>query len=305
MAMARRRFDVDEVLDAVFDNDFGLSDGESSADEDGDGIYAYLGDPVVDRSSISALTSRTTIDGVDDGATIDDIGHTFEDEERVDMESSEEVSEAALTTGETTGLEVSDEYDGDDLFAGTSRADETSGDSGESMMDDDRDSNTSSDMSDSQPSTSSSSPLSTTPRGGRRGRAARTLEAVEEQSEAGAVEELEEPVVVVVDEQAEHDAVAPLADLETVEEQACLVTKIVKMNGKRKKLTHLCTRIDVLEVQLLQQRPYRMTLRLISFVVFLQTVSGSLLLTKQIVMLPKIQPVLHTPGHGTIPPSQK
>ena len=57
MAMARRRFDVDEVLDA----DFGLYDGESSADEDGDGIYAYLGDPVVDRSSISALTSRTTV----------------------------------------------------------------------------------------------------------------------------------------------------------------------------------------------------------------------------------------------------
>ena len=92
MAMARRRFDVDEVLDAIFDNDFGLSDGESSADEDGDGIYAYLGDPVVDRSSISSPTSRTTIDGVDDDAPIDDIGHTFEDEELVDTESSEEVS---------------------------------------------------------------------------------------------------------------------------------------------------------------------------------------------------------------------
>ena len=60
------------------------------------------------------------------------------------MESSEEVSEAGLTAGETTGLEVSNEYDGDDLFAGTSRADETSGDNGESIMDDDRDSNTSS-----------------------------------------------------------------------------------------------------------------------------------------------------------------
>ena len=92
------------------------------------------------------------------------------------------------------------------------------------------------------------------------------LEAVEEQSEAGAVEE-----PVVVDEQAEHDAVAPLADLETVEEQACLVTKIVKMNG-------LCTRIciDVLEVHLLQLQndtPLDLFCRFF-------TVSGSLLLTK-------------------------
>ena len=43
MAMARRKFDVDEV----FDSDFGLSDGESNADKDGDDVYVYLGDPVV------------------------------------------------------------------------------------------------------------------------------------------------------------------------------------------------------------------------------------------------------------------
>ena len=55
MVMAKRSFEVDEVLDAVYDSDFGLSDGESSADEDGDDIYAYLGDPVVERRSIDAI----------------------------------------------------------------------------------------------------------------------------------------------------------------------------------------------------------------------------------------------------------
>ena len=62
------------------------------------------------------------IDGIDDGATIDDVSRTFDDEELAGTESSNEVTETALTAGESTGLEVGDEYDGDDLFAGTSRA---------------------------------------------------------------------------------------------------------------------------------------------------------------------------------------
>ena len=171
--MASKRFDVDEVLEAVFDSDFGLSDGDSSAGEDGDSVYAYLGDPVIDRSSISALTSRMTIDRMDDGGTIDDGGRTFDDEELVGDESSEKESDLALVTEETSGLGVVDDYSGDELFAATSRARETTSDNvatGESMMDDESGSDTSSapDMNESPPSTSSSTaagPSSTTPRG--------------------------------------------------------------------------------------------------------------------------------------------
>jgi hypothetical protein len=50
VAMARQGFDVDEVLDAVFDSNFGLSEGES-----------YLGDPVVGRAPISNLADSLII----------------------------------------------------------------------------------------------------------------------------------------------------------------------------------------------------------------------------------------------------
>ena len=64
--MATRRFTVDEALEAVFDDDFGLSDGESSEEEEGDDLYALLGDPIVRRSDIDALT-RDLVDGDGDG----------------------------------------------------------------------------------------------------------------------------------------------------------------------------------------------------------------------------------------------
>ena len=64
--MATRRFTVDEALEAVFDDDFGLSDGESSEEEEGDDLYALLGDPVVRRSDIDALT-HDLVDGDVDG----------------------------------------------------------------------------------------------------------------------------------------------------------------------------------------------------------------------------------------------
>ena len=54
--MAKRKFTVDKALDAVFDNDFGLSEGESSDKEDGEEAFAYFGDPVFLCSEIEELT---------------------------------------------------------------------------------------------------------------------------------------------------------------------------------------------------------------------------------------------------------
>ena len=59
--MATRRYTISEVADAVFDDDFGLSKEESSDEEDGEDIYAYLGDPIVKRGAIDALT-RDVVD---------------------------------------------------------------------------------------------------------------------------------------------------------------------------------------------------------------------------------------------------
>ena len=88
MAMASRRFDLNKALDTVCNSDFGLSEGQSSEDEDGDDFYAYLGDPVVDRDSISALTDRLTIYATDADATVDDHmeddGYTGKDDEPTD-----------------------------------------------------------------------------------------------------------------------------------------------------------------------------------------------------------------------------
>ena len=53
--MATKRY-VDEALEAILDDDFGLSDGDSSDEEEGEDYYAYLGEPVVPPSDIEALT---------------------------------------------------------------------------------------------------------------------------------------------------------------------------------------------------------------------------------------------------------
>ena len=54
--MAMKQYTADEVLEADFDDSFGVSDGYSS-DEDGEeDLYAYLGQPVVLRSVLEALT---------------------------------------------------------------------------------------------------------------------------------------------------------------------------------------------------------------------------------------------------------
>ena len=68
--MATWRFTVEEALDAVFDDNFSLSDGESSEEEEGGDLYALLGEPVIRRSDIDALTRDLVVsddDGNDDG----------------------------------------------------------------------------------------------------------------------------------------------------------------------------------------------------------------------------------------------
>ena len=42
--MATRRLTAGDVVAAVFDSDFGISDGDSSGQEDREDIYAYMGD---------------------------------------------------------------------------------------------------------------------------------------------------------------------------------------------------------------------------------------------------------------------
>ena len=64
--MATRRFTVEEALDAVLDDNFSLSDGQSSEEEEGDDLYAVLGEPVICRSDIDALTRDLVVDD-DDG----------------------------------------------------------------------------------------------------------------------------------------------------------------------------------------------------------------------------------------------
>ena len=61
--MASRMFDVEEAISAIFDDDFGLSDGELSGEE-GEDIYPYLGEPILVRSTVEELT-RAVVD--DDG----------------------------------------------------------------------------------------------------------------------------------------------------------------------------------------------------------------------------------------------
>ncbi len=119
--MARQVFGVDDVLEAVFNDDFGLSDGESSAGEEGEDVYAYLGDPVLDRGQIRDLTSRLTI-----GSDIDDDNTQILEAEATndDETSKEEEEDMNLVQGGTETDEDGQESDNsdEDFFAASSRA---------------------------------------------------------------------------------------------------------------------------------------------------------------------------------------
>ena len=54
-----RKLGVDEVLQRLFDDDFGLSEDDSS-DEDGEGIFAYAGQQHFDAAEVAALSSGVT-----------------------------------------------------------------------------------------------------------------------------------------------------------------------------------------------------------------------------------------------------
>ena len=53
--MASGRYTVEETLTAIFEDKFGLSDGELS-DEEGEEIYPYLSEPVLLRKSVDEIT---------------------------------------------------------------------------------------------------------------------------------------------------------------------------------------------------------------------------------------------------------
>ena len=52
------RYTIDEALEAILDDDFGLSDGDSS-DEEGEDIYGYVGEPVLRRADVDILGDST------------------------------------------------------------------------------------------------------------------------------------------------------------------------------------------------------------------------------------------------------
>ena len=57
--MATRKLTVDDVLETICDDEFGLSEGESSDEECGEDLYAYLGEPVVTRSGVAPSRERS------------------------------------------------------------------------------------------------------------------------------------------------------------------------------------------------------------------------------------------------------
>ena len=52
--MATRKFSVQDMVATVCNSDFGFSDADSSGVEDGEDIYAYLGDSIIDRQKNQA-----------------------------------------------------------------------------------------------------------------------------------------------------------------------------------------------------------------------------------------------------------
>ena len=56
IAMMAVMYSVSEEIDLVFDDDFGLSDSDL-CEEEGDRLYAYLGDRSLSREAVEDLSS--------------------------------------------------------------------------------------------------------------------------------------------------------------------------------------------------------------------------------------------------------
>lgn len=107
--MASRRLDVEDILEAVLDSDFGLSDDGDSEEEDGEDIYAYRGNSVLDRAWLSSETRRLTSDTMNNDASDDYGDYTAEEADPSYAASSEQEPEVspdspAMDTDESTAL---------------------------------------------------------------------------------------------------------------------------------------------------------------------------------------------------------
>lgn len=74
------RYTIDEALEAILDDDFGLSDGDSS-DEEGEDIYCYVGEPVLRRADVDILGGSIAdgllVDREDDSEVSEENGRTI------------------------------------------------------------------------------------------------------------------------------------------------------------------------------------------------------------------------------------
>ena len=161
--MASRRFNVQEAISTICDDEFDLSDGELSAEE-GEDIYPYLGEPVLFRSAVDRLNEAIVED--DDGAaSAHDLGQS-EDEEYEWIRESQthigELGELESNTGELGEDRIGTDptQSADKTFPGTSRdfyGSTSSTSSGDLALSSDSDL----DGSDSDPSSSSEDILGT------------------------------------------------------------------------------------------------------------------------------------------------
>lgn len=74
-------YSVDEVLDQVTNEEFGLSDGDWS-EEEGEGIYAYRGQPEVSAEGLDSLTNLLDQE-VESHSAASGLGTASSDDERV------------------------------------------------------------------------------------------------------------------------------------------------------------------------------------------------------------------------------
>ena len=63
--------DADEVIQRLFEDDFGLSENESS-DEEGEGVFAYAGQQHLDTVELATLSSSMEVQpSISTGANLD------------------------------------------------------------------------------------------------------------------------------------------------------------------------------------------------------------------------------------------
>ena len=106
--MASSRVLAEDLIEAVFDDDFELEDEEDSENDSDDDIYSYLGDPVLRHSDLMAATLGELDDGSEHSELIAASLGVIDGDERSGSGEDNNRAESSISA-ESSGISSNDD----------------------------------------------------------------------------------------------------------------------------------------------------------------------------------------------------